>query len=62
MKLTQKKESINFAGLNLSRGKGIISKIKFVIDMVKAFLKSKKIFNEFKADVVIGFGNYSCEL
>ena len=29
-----KKESINFAGLNLSRGKGIISKIKFVIDIL----------------------------
>lgn len=53
-----KKEDINFIGFNLYRGKGILNKIKFIVGMFKTFLKSKKIFNKFEADVVIGFGNY----
>ena len=53
-----KNEDIKFIGFNLFRGKGILNKIKFVISMIKSFFVSKKIFNHFKPDVVIGFGNY----
>lgn len=52
------REGINFIGLNISRGNGIINKIKFFKNMVKSFFKAKIIFNKFKPDIVIGFGNY----
>ena len=34
-------EDVNFIGLNLFRGKGILNKIKFIISMIKSFFVSK---------------------
>lgn len=53
-----KKEDIDFLGLEFNNRNGFINKIKFFISIVKAFFNSLKLLNKFKANVVVGFGNY----
>ncbi len=53
-----KKEDINFWGLEFSNRVGFVNKIKFLISMIKAFYHSLKLLNKFKANAVVGFGNY----
>lgn len=53
-----KKEEIRFVGFNFGSRNGFVNKIKFLINIVKAFFGSLKILNKYKIDAVIGFGNY----
>ena len=53
-----KKEEINFIGLNFNNRNGLINKIKFIFSIIKNIFKTIKIFNEYKPDAVVGFGNY----
>ena len=52
------RDGIKFVGLDLKKGKGIINKIKFIFNLFKSCLKTNKLIKDFKADVVVGFGNY----
>ena len=48
-----------FLGLNLNSSSGnILNKIGFVNQLFKSYIKSTQILNQFKPDIVIGFGNY----
>lgn len=53
-----KKEEINFIGLNFGNRNSFINKIKFIFNIVKNIFETIKIFNKYKPDVVVGFGNY----
>lgn len=53
-----KKEDIEFRGLELENSKGVIGKIKLLINLIKQIKVSLKIIKEYKPDLVIGFGNY----
>lgn len=53
-----KKEEIKFIGLSFGNRKGLINKIKFILNIIKNIFKAIKIFNEYKPDAVVGFGNY----
>lgn len=53
-----KKEDIDFYGLEFSNRNGFINKIKFLKSIIKSFFNSLKLLNKFKANAVVGFGNY----
>ena len=52
-----KKFVINVKGL---RGKFKLSNIKVIYLLLKSFNECKKIINQFKPDIVVGTGGYSC--
>ena len=53
-----KREEIDFVGFDFGKRTGVINKIKFIINLVKAFYESLLLFKKYKPDVVVGFGNY----
>lgn len=53
-----RKEDIEFIGLELGNRNGFINKIKLVFNLIKQIYKSIKLINEYKPNLIIGFGNY----